>query len=145
MQIIRDSSGLVSNWISEELGQPMRDGSMAFGFIDKDGNLVGGLAFHDVKADSMGVAIASRSPRWCTPGNLKAMFTDAFDTLDKHYLYTLTPAKNERAAKLAEGMGFSAEGHLKGAYNRGEDDLIIFGMRREDCPFIDEARMPHHG
>lgn len=135
MQTIRDSSGFVSQWVGSQIDIELPDGAMSFGFIDKN-KLVGGITLYDLKRGSCALAIASRTPRWCLPENLKEMFGRVFKDLGVRYLYTLTPAGNERAKKLASGMGFKQDGVLREMGAEG-DDLIVFGMLKRDCPFLE--------
>jgi len=137
MELIRDTSGFVANWVAENLNETPQDGQMAFGFVNKDGELICGISLHDVKEHSTGLGIYSASPRWCTPANCRKVSEVLFDTLGKRYIYTLTPKLNRRARKLAEGMGFREHGCLPECGPMGEDDLIVYGMLRRECPFLD--------
>lgn len=136
MEIFRDASGFVGQWIADRGGVIIPDGAMAYGFMNKEGDLVAGLAFHDFKGDVGAVTIYAESPRWCTREHLAEMFGYVYDKMNMKYLYVTTPSKNERALKLANGVGFKKDGVLRKCGVDG-DDLILSGMLREDCPFLD--------
>jgi RimJ/RimL family protein N-acetyltransferase len=138
MQMIRDASGFIGNWVRQELDEPPVEGSMAFGFVNDDGKLICGILIHDVKQEMCALSIASKSPRWCTKENIAAIADVLSENLGKRYVYTMTPAMNHRARKLVEGLGFKQDGVMRQAAKGGEDDLIIYGVLREDCPFIDK-------
>lgn len=138
MQTIRDASGFVSQWVAEKSKSQVPEGAVSFGFVDDDGHLVGGLSFTERDWQSCSITIAATSPRWCTKENLTMMFSTVFDEWGIKYLYTLTPDDNSRAKKLAEGMGFKPDGKLRRLGPNG-DDVNLFGMLREDCPFLNEV------
>lgn len=135
MKMITDSSGFVAQWVAHHSKSRVEDGSLSLGFIDDDGQLIGGISLTEKQKSSAAVTIAATSPRWCTQANLKKAFEHVFDTMGVKYLYALTPDNNERAKKLTLGVGFKPDGKLRGIGPDG-DDVNLFGMLREDCRFL---------
>ena len=77
--------------------------------------------------------------RWMTRGFLHAMFDYPFGQLGKRRITALVSRKNRRARRFAENLGFKYEGTVRHALQT--DDLILYGMLREECRFLPRDEM----
>jgi hypothetical protein len=81
--------------------------------------------------------IASDSGKtWATRNILYGMFAYPFLQLGLRRVTLPIAAKNVSAQVLALKLGFKPEGFLRHA--RIDDDEIVYGMIREECPWIKE-------
>ena len=76
------------------------------------------------------IAFASKSPRWASKENLRALGVWVFEDLGCDRMTSLTEKRNKRSRKFQEGVGFKHEGKLRRATDN--DDLIIYGLTKED-------------
>jgi hypothetical protein len=98
--------------------------------FSRDGELLCVFVVHQYMPPNIFIAFASKSPRWASKENLRALGIWIFDDLGCDRMTTLTEKKNRRSRKFQEGVGFRYEGNIKGGtYN---DDLIIYGLTKED-------------
>lgn len=139
MQIIRDTSGFVANWASTIIGSPLPEGAMSFGVLNDNNQLVGAVTLHDIKKHLLSLSVAGTNPRWASRKNLKSMFEVMFNEMDKNLITVLVSANNVASLRLTRGVGFREEGRLREAGPDGED-MIIFGMLKRECEFLDPPR-----
>lgn len=78
------------------------------------------------------------APGWhFTPRALSsAVFRHAFITKGREMLLGVVNSKNERAMKLDLHLGFKELHRLHGMHDDG-GDLVLLGMTRNDCRYID--------
>lgn len=75
---------------------------------------------------------------WATPEACKRAFEFAFKTMDRQRLTSEPSVKNTRAVRLNRHLGFVEEGLKRRAGDDGSD-LIVFGMLRQECRWIDQS------
>jgi RimJ/RimL family protein N-acetyltransferase len=80
------------------------------------------------------VSVAFDDPRWALPGAMRQLFGYPFNQLRVENLLLATARKNERARKLANGLGFKEIGVIK--YFWGRSDAVFMQMPRKDCRWL---------
>lgn len=138
MKMIRDASGFVGQWVADRSKSTIEDGAMSFGFVNDDGRLVAGVTITRRDGNTCMITVAATDPHWCHPTHLASMFGTVYDELGVDLIYVLCATSNRRSNRLALGLGFQADGRLRGIGPNG-DDLNLYGMLREDCKFLQEA------
>ncbi len=76
------------------------------------------------------IAFASKSARWASKENVRALGVWIFEDLGCNRMTSLTEKQNKRSRKFQEGVGFKHEGKLRRATDNG--DIIIYGLTKED-------------
>lgn len=91
-----------------------------------------GIVFHDYQEHFKTIAfsIAADSARWATKRLIGRILTYPFEELGMNKLWTATPSSNERALRLAKGLGFTREAVL--ARHFGKDHAVINRMFAHD-------------
>jgi hypothetical protein len=80
--------------------------------------------------------------RWLCKAFLGEGFRYPFEQLGCRRVTGLVPGKNKAAQSFDEHLGFTQEGCARKILPDG-DDLIIYGMLREECRFLNVGR--NHG
>lgn len=126
-------------WAREKIGTgPFRRDAFAIG-LERDGELVSVAVFDNFSPCDCNVHLASDGTRrWMNKDYLLSAFAYAFVQLKLNRLTGIVPAKNAEAIAFDEHIGFEREGYCRKALP--DDDIIIFGMLRENCRFITEEQ-----
>lgn len=135
----KDDNLVLAQWACGILGDDLeafgfnRSGDPLFqtlGFTDNKKNLLCVvIAYHYAKPNVF-MAFASRSPRWATKGNIRALGDWAFNELGCSRITATVNKTNKRARKFDEGVGFTYEGNMRGASEEG--DIIIYALHKKD-------------
>lgn len=130
------SGETVSVWMLERLPCVKRwmDQYVTFG-VCIDGELKAGVVFDQYTGSDICMHVVVEDRRAVTREALKAAFSFPFVTLGCQRVTGLVPARNVKARRFDEGLGFVLEGIKKQAFEDGEDELI-FGMLKEDCRWL---------
>lgn len=93
-----------------------------------EGKLIGGVVYHAYleKYRSVHLSMAATSPRWATPGTVRALLSYPFRDLGCVRVTMTIDRRNRRARRLAEGLGFKLEGVMRKGF--GKADAVIYGM-----------------
>lgn len=135
MKVIRDVSGFVGNWASGLLDESIPEGSLSLGVINDKDELIGAVVVTQRSRDNIMIAVCGTSPRWAQRGPLSEMFTALYNELDKTRITCMVSESNDRSLRLTRGLGFREEGRLRQAGSNGED-MILFGMLKEECEYL---------
>lgn len=102
------------------------------GIVDNDGREMAGIVFHDYQPQfkTLAFSLAADTPRWVTRRLIGRILSYPFDELGIMKLWTATPSSNDRALRLAKGLGFTKEATL--AHHFGKDHAIINRMMAKD-------------
>jgi RimJ/RimL family protein N-acetyltransferase len=90
--------------------------------VEKDGNIVAVLAYHDFKSDINGnifqceISGISIDKRWLNRHNLKEFYAYPFIQLGLKRVQMLVSVKNKGVNNLLPKLGFSKDGLLKKGY-----------------------------
>lgn len=124
----------VADWVSDQIwGGPEFGACQAIG-VERDGELVGGVVYHDFREVDMQMSCAATDPRWLSRGRLRVFFAYPFVQCGCLRVSTIAARANKRARRLNEGLGFRLEGVARKAW-QGKD-ACLYGMLREECKWI---------
>lgn len=108
---------------------------------EHDGKVVAVVVFDDFSHHDVNMHIASDGTgRWLTRELLVAAFAYPFIQCGLRRITALVPARNTRALKFDEHIGFRREGYHPKAAKDG--DLVSLGLLREHCRWIPQEH-PH--
>ncbi len=127
----------VARWVVRRIPHMAQDIEAIRPFVAA-GVLVGGMPAAGVIFQnfmpmyrSIEISCAAENPRWASRGHLAELLTYAFVANDCERITLLIPARNRRARRFNEGIGFVSEGTVRRGF--GGDDAIIYGMLRDDA------------
>ena len=125
----------VPKWVAERIpfvGDRGFGACTAIGVIGNDGRPLAGIVFHDYQPtfSTICFSIAADSPRWVTRRLIGSILVYPFEELKLKKLWTATPHRNERALRLAKGLGFTREAVL--AHHFGKEHAVINRMFFKD-------------
>lgn len=136
--ILANQDALVAKWVSSRIAI-FEYGSTpytALGLMNQAGMIIAGCVYQNyTKRDIHMHAAALLDRRWLNRHFLGECFRYPFEQLDCHRVTGLVPSKNQDAQRFDEHLGFVYEGKIRGILPDG-DDLIIYGMLREECRFL---------
>lgn len=100
--------------------------------LERDGEIVAACVYTDQIGTgiTMNVAIDCGG-KWMTREALRAVFRYPFRQLGCRRVTALIAAHNAASRRITEKLGFRQEGVLRAAVPG--DDLIVYGMLREEC------------
>lgn len=80
------------------------------------------------------------APGWTYPPRkmLREVFRYAFRTSKREMLIGIVNSKNEKAMRMDLHLGFTELTRLPGMHDDG-GDLVVLGMTREQCRYLDDA------
>ena len=108
----------------------------AIGQLDHLGNIIGGVVFNNyVDGRDIHMHTAGTGPRCLTRRFIGEVFRYVFVQLGCRRCTGLVARSNEHAAIFDQKLGFRYEGVLR-AYLAGDEDVLIFGMLREECRWL---------
>lgn len=104
----------------------------AIGVIDRSGQLVGGVVYHNWNrlAGNIELSFAATSPKWLTRDIVRALLRYAYTQLGCQRITACTPRRATRARQFLDRFGFRREGSVKRGF--GNDNAIISGLLREE-------------
>lgn len=115
-------------------------GSMPFEIvaITRDGKPRGAVLYTNKRSTTIEMMWAGE-PGWLTHGNLKSIFSHAFEQLGCYSVLGMIKCNNCKSCELAERLGCHRVGLVPHAF--GEDDHgYLYCMRRDDCQWIKQDR-----
>lgn len=142
MYLTRDHYNVIAQWVALKCDGEIPEPIFSFGILDeKDDTLVAGVTFYDHRGHSVMMAGAATSARWALRRDImKEMFQFPFRELGCERMQSTVAVDNLRSRRFTEGIGFEQEGLLRRAYNG--KDAILYGMLRDECPWLTEK---NHG
>ncbi len=143
--ILANHDEMVAKWVSEQM--PIFEfGSSpytAIGLTNSAGMLLAGVVYQNYTKGDIHMHVAAREgKRWLSKAFLGEGFRYPFEQLKCRRVTGLVPAKNLEAQRFDEHLGFTQEGRIRRILPDG-DDLIIYGMLREECRWLNVGRF--HG
>ena len=104
--------------------------------ITLDDQLIAGAIFSEYRPPvDIREAFASISPKWANKYTLRHLFGFPFIHLKVRRMSSIVGSNNLASIDLTERLGFKREGICRAAMDDGSD-AIIYGMLREECPWI---------
>jgi RimJ/RimL family protein N-acetyltransferase len=126
----------LAHWIAARI--PGTDGDLlnrvarSLGVVS-GGEIIAAMAVGLWERGSVELIFAADSPRWATRDTIRRMMAWPFMQLDCHRVTTRIHAKNTRAIKFNEGIGFRREGLIREGWGPGED-CVLLGLLRSEAP-----------
>lgn len=123
-------------WAAQEIDnvERFKPDAKAIGQM-RNGLIAGVVVFDNFSPYDVNVHVASDgSKRWITKELVYEVFAYPFVQLGLNRITGLVAAKNEAALRFNLHFGLKVEGRCRNALP--DDDLIILGMIREECPYI---------
>ena len=142
-ELIYGQDETLIEWAQKIIGCKFRADATAIGRAS-DGEILAVAVFDGFSECDCNIHIASDgSGHALSRGFLTAAFAYPFIQLNMRRVTGLVPASNTKALKFDYHLGFVFEGRCRNALPN--DDIIILGMLREECPFLPEKyRSPNH-
>lgn len=138
MHLVVGQDQLVARWVAERIPQMAMHGlvdfgpSTAIGVASADGELLGGVVYHNWRPAfrDIELSFASGSKRWLSKSIITGLLSYPFDQLDCRRVTALTPRKATSARAFLDQFGFVREGVHWRAF--GNDDAISSRLKRSD-------------
>jgi RimJ/RimL family protein N-acetyltransferase len=96
-----------------------------------EGQVIGGFAYTNIRADTVELHFVGSDPRWMTRTLLRIVFTYCFHELGVKVILGFIDSERPRAVKVALKLGFKELGVVPGV------GLRLLTMVREDCKWLD--------
>ncbi len=143
-QLLLDQPDILIAWAQDQLGVSFFDDACAIGWGRP--NDIRAVAIYERWSgnDCCVHLVSDNKPGWLSRHFLAAGFQYPFSVVGLRRITGLVPASNPRAIKLNLHFGYRVEGRLRLAADDGSD-LIIMGMLREECRFLQSERDASHG
>lgn len=135
-RIVWDRPDEVAAWVAPRIGEEKFELATAIG-LERYGQLIAGVVYTGLTDRSVQMHIAAiPGKRWCTREFILAFFGYPFVQLRLSRVTALVRASNVDSLKFCDHIGMTREGVLREA--TAEGDLVIFGMLRRECRYLDE-------
>lgn len=131
MIITVQDSRLVA-WAQSKLGVSFNAGAFTIAKIT-DEKVVCVVVYSNWHATGCEMAIASTTPKWATPGFIRACMDYPYNQLGLKRVSMVTSASNMPCRKLCRYLGAKIEGRLRKWYADGSD-AVVYGLFREELP-----------
>lgn len=133
--LIVGADEFVAKWVIDRVGGvvPNEIGAAIGSF--HNGQITGGVIYHEYRPDRMISMVAAGEPGWLNRGKLRKFFSYPFDELGVKRINAVVDAANERAIEFNTKLGFVVEGRVREAMNN-DSDAIIFGMLKKECRWL---------
>jgi RimJ/RimL family protein N-acetyltransferase len=125
----------VVEWVGLQLGIKNFGEAVGIGFVGADNKPLAGVVYasYSEKYRDIEASLASITPRWCTRGNLYAVFAYPFVQLDCERISATVDKANKPARSFVERAGFQVEGK-----RRGKVERIGYGMLKHECKWLEQ-------
>jgi len=135
-RIVWDQPERVMQFVATRAGEECYRDYSAIG-LASDGEIVAGVVYCAHSGANVITHIASDGSRaWLTPAYLGAIFRYPFIQLGCARITAIVRADNADSRRFVTHLGFVEEGRMRRAEADGTD-LIIFGMLRSECRFLE--------
>ena len=138
MRLVFGKDAAVAKWVAARIPFVAERGfgpCKAIGIVGSGGRELAGVVWHDWQPEFKTIAfsLAADSPRWATRRLVCALLMYPFEDCGAFKLWTATPHRNERALKMAKGLGFIREAVL--AHHFGKNNHAVINRM-----FVDDYR-----
>jgi len=120
----------LAHWAGSRIGIVDFGPSVAIGVAHK-GEIVAAAIYNQYSHPNIYITFVTSSPRWASPGAVKAIFRYPFVQLKCKRITAVTEAKNERAKAFLVRLGFKAEGVHPDLFP--DDDGLSYGLLARDA------------
>lgn len=124
-------------WAAERIGiSAFRRDAFSIG-VERDGVLVAVVVYDTFSDCDCNIHVASDgSAQWLTRDALAGIFAYPFVQLGYRRVTSLIGTRNKASERFCRHLGFEQEGYCRHAMP--DDDIIIMGLLRERCRFINQ-------
>lgn len=140
--IVANQDKRVAEWVASRI-TTFQLGSTpytAIGLANETGALLAGVVYENYTRTDIHMHVAALpGRRWLSKAFLGEGFRYPFEQLGCVRVTGLVPARNLEAQEFDEHLGFVKEGRVRQILPNG-DDLIVYGMLREECRFLNVGR-----
>lgn len=128
-QLIFNHDEQLAQWVEVQYPEcaPLEKPFTAIGIVSSGGEILGAAIYNAFRGYNINITFVTVSPRWATPGNVRAILHYPFHQLGVKRMTAIVNKKNKRARKLLEGVGFCLEGVHPYGYN-GKDPSLTYGI-----------------
>jgi RimJ/RimL family protein N-acetyltransferase len=127
----------VCEWVCRQLEATGWLGQSAIG-LEQDGEIIAGVLYEGfIPGLSICMHVAAKpGAYWVTKDFMRAVFRYPFEQLKCKRVNAFPDAANTKAVEFDKHMGFVQEGVMRCAARDG-GDVLVMGMLREECRFLD--------
>lgn len=119
---------------------PLMDVSITRRVNDK---FVGGVVFNDYTGVSIRMHTAGVTGRWINRDMLWMAFDYPFSQLNVTKIFACVASDNHHTQNFVQHIGFRFEVRVDDVYP--DADMMVFGMYRKDCRWLQHARRARNG
>jgi RimJ/RimL family protein N-acetyltransferase len=120
----------VAKWAGDRVGISDFGPSAAIG-VAHNGEIVAAAVYSNYLHPNIHVTFVTSSPRWASPGAIRAILKYPFTQLGCKRVTAITEAKNQPARAFLCRLGFKQEGIHPDSFP--EDDGISYGLLARDA------------
>jgi L-amino acid N-acyltransferase YncA len=102
----------------------------------KKGDIFCGVVYNHFSGNDIAMHVAG-SGYWATPAVLRAFFRYPFNQLKCQRVTAYVGSKNSKCLTLVNRLGFVPEGRMREGLPG--DDLMVFGMLRRECRWLEDG------
>ena len=132
MRLVFGQDEIVGGWVAGLIGRPFYQPISTIGWVDANGDLVGGVAFHNYEIANIDLAIAVTRP--VTRGIIRACCHYVFIQLGCDRMTIRLRRSNKRGIRSAHKLGFKFECTLERWF--GTENGVQLKMLRDSCKWI---------
>lgn len=139
-KLIYGHNRVVGEFVASQIkgfdGRLDKEDYTAIGVINDNRELIAGVIFNEYRPPvDIRENFAAVDKSWATRPILKHLFAYPFIHLGVRRMTGIIGADNNASIRLTEKLGFKLEGRARQAMDDGQDALI-YGMLKEECPWI---------
>lgn len=120
----------LAQWAGSHVGILDFGPCVAIGVAHKD-QIVAAAIYNQYAHPNIHITFVTTSPRWASPGAVRAIFRYPFVQLKCKRITALTGAGNESAKVFLQRLGFKVEGFHPEVFL--DDDAISYGLLAKDA------------
>lgn len=120
----------LARWAGDRVGIVDFGPCVAIG-IAHAGEIVAAAIYNQYAHPNIHITFATSSPRWASPGAVKAIFRYPFVQLKCKRITALTGFRNDSAKSFLRRLGFREEGFHPDVFV--DDDAVSFGLLAKDA------------
>lgn len=124
----------VVRWVESRMDWAFIGEAIGLGLTGADGRIVCGVVFNNRMNHDVHIHLASERGGF-SRRFLRAIADYAYNQLGVRRMTVCIRASNQASVSVTKRVGFVFEGCQRAAYPNGEDKLL-FGMLREECPWL---------
>lgn len=126
----------IRQWVSNELKMDKIGGEKyeAIGIMN-DGELVGGIVYHNFMGHSIECSLATTTKRWCNRRVLSEFFKYPFIDCGAVRFQATCKRSNKPMKRFFKKVGFKFEGVARKGFD-GIEDAFLFSMLKDECNWI---------